>query len=534
MQYRQVVVVGCGPAGLASAIEAAKAGAKVTIIDENARPGGQLFKQIHKFFGSKEHYAGMRGFNIGIEMLKRAEELGIEVMLDSVVYGIFEDKTLGVITNGSNVSIKAEKIVLATGASENALEFPGWTLPGVMGAGAAQTMVNLHRVLPGHRCLMVGSGNVGLIVSYQLVQAGAEVVAIVEADSKVGGYSVHAEKIRRAGVPILLSHTIKEAKGKESVEEVTLIRLDEKWQAIPGTERTLSVDFVCLAVGLTPLIELGCLANCECKYVSELGGHTILHDENMEITVSGIYAAGDCTGVEEASIAMEQGRLAGISIAENLGLINGVQAAEKKALIRDRMEELRGKAVFCASLADEGRKDEGLSEATGSGALGEVSSKALKNCPGYPSEERFQKGPVAVIECIQEIPCDPCAYACSQGAISVGRPITRLPRLDEEKCTGCGLCIPSCPGLAIFVVDKTYSPREALLQLPYEFLPLPKKDEKVDCLDRCGRKVTEGKVIKVINPRRSDHTAIVSIVLNKRYVDEVRAILSRRGRDGRG
>lgn len=532
--HRQVVVVGCGPAGLASAIEAAEAGAKVTILDENTRPGGQLFKQIHKFFGSKEHYAGMRGFNIGTEMLRRAEELGIEVMLESVVYGFFDDKTLGVITNGSNMSIQAEKIVLATGASENALEFPGWTLPGVIGAGAAQTMVNLHRVLPGRRCLMVGSGNVGLIVSYQLMQAGAEVVAVVEADSKVGGYGVHAEKIRRVGVPILLSHTIKEARGKESVEEVTLIRLDEEWQAIQGTERTLSVDFVCLAVGLTPLTELGWMANCECKYVSELGGHILLHDENMETTASGIFAAGDCTGVEEASIAMEQGRLAGLSIAESLGLISGVQAEEKKAALRDRLEELRGKTVFYASVADEGRGDLGSGEAPKNGTLGKTSSAPSDSCPGDPREERFQKGPVAVIECTEQIPCDPCAYACRKGAISVGRPITELPQLDEEKCTGCGLCIPNCPGLAIFVVDKTYSPREALLQLPYEFLPLPKKGERVDCLDRCGRKVTEGKVIKVVHPRGSDRTAILSIVLNKEDVDEVRAISLKRGRHGRG
>ena len=527
--HRQVVVVGCGPAGLASAIEAAEAGAKVTILDENTRPGGQLFKQIHKFFGSKEHYAGMRGFNIGTEMLRRAEELGIEVMLDSVVYGIFEDKTLGVITNGSNVSIQAERIVLATGASENPLEFQGWTLPGVIGAGAAQTMVNLHRVLPGQRCLMVGSGNVGLIVSYQLIQAGARVVAIVEADSKVGGYGVHAEKVRRMGVPILLSHTIKEARGKESVEEVTLTRLDEKWQPVPGSEQVLSVDFVCLAVGLTPMSELGWMADCECKYVSELGGYIILHNEDMETTVSGIYVAGDCTGVEEASIAMEQGRLAGLSIAESLGLISGEKAAGKKVAIRDRLEELRRKTVFYGSLADEGREDQGPRETPGPAA-----SSAIENCPGYPEKERFEKGPVAVIECTEQIPCDPCAYVCPKDAISVGRPITRLPRLDEEKCTGCGLCIPSCHGLAIFVVDKTYSAREALLQIPYEFLPLPKKGERVDCLDRCGRKVTEGRVHKVTHPRRSDHTATLSIVLDKAYADEVRAILPRGCRDGHG
>ena len=103
------------------------------------------------------------------------------------------------ITDGKDHTIKAKKIVMATGASENALAFPGCTLPGVMGAGAAQTMINVNRVLPGQKIIMVGSGNVGLIVSYQLMQAGADVLALIEAAPKIGGYGVHAAKIRRAG-----------------------------------------------------------------------------------------------------------------------------------------------------------------------------------------------------------------------------------------------------------------------------------------------------------------------------------------------
>jgi len=522
---KQVVVIGGGPAGLSSAIAAAQAGARVTVIDENQRPGGQLFKQIHKFFGSREHYAGRRGIHIGTEMLKEAEALNIEVLLNSVVYGIFEDRTLGVIRDGANLSVRAERVVIATGASENPLVFPGWTLPGVMGAGAAQTMVNLHGVLPGKRCLMVGSGNVGLIVSYQLLQAGADVVAIVEADSKVGGYHVHAEKIRRHGVPILLSHTIREARGKESVEEATLVRLDKNWHPLPGTEQDLQVDFVCLAVGLTPLTELGWMANCRCQSVPGLGGFVLHHNDGMETTVPGIYAAGDCAGVEEASIAMEQGRLAGLSIAESLGLIDRTRSADQRASIQERLKELRRKPAFYDSSADLGNREASTAD--------RASLEPLKVGPGYPTEERFQQGPTAIVECMQEIPCDPCAYVCPRGAISVGRPITKLPHLDTGKCTGCGLCIPGCPGLAIFVVDNTYSPTEALLKLPHEFLPLPKAGEIVEALDRYGRRVTEGRVIKVENPRKFDHTPVVSVVIDKRFSNEVRAVSVRRGRHGR-
>lgn len=159
---KEVVIIGGGPAGLAAAIEAAKYSAKVLLIDENKRPGGQLFKQIHKFFGSKAHNAGVRGVDIGRQLLRQTEETGVEIWLDSAVVGIFSEKRIAVLHEGTTVVVQAERILISTGAAENALRFKGWTLPGVMGAGAAQTMVNVNRVLPGKRILMVGSGNVGV------------------------------------------------------------------------------------------------------------------------------------------------------------------------------------------------------------------------------------------------------------------------------------------------------------------------------------------------------------------------------------
>lgn len=217
MNTTEIAIIGAGPAGLSCAVEAARAGVKVTVLDENLKPGGQLFKQIHKFFGSREHKAGIRGFRIGEQLLEETEKLGVEVLLNSTVYGLYEDKLIAYIKDGRDHTLKAKKIVIATGASENALAFPGCTLPGVMGAGAAQTMINVNRVLPGQKIIMVGSGNVGLIVSYQLMQAGADVVALIEAAPKIGGYGVHAAKIRRAGVPIFVSTTIKEVLGEEKV-----------------------------------------------------------------------------------------------------------------------------------------------------------------------------------------------------------------------------------------------------------------------------------------------------------------------------
>lgn len=159
-----------------------------------------------------------------------------------------------------------------------------------------------------------------------------------------------------------------------------------------------------------------------------------------------------------------------------------------------------------------------------------VFSKAeIFELPGAPSEERLKKGPVAIIECAQEIACNPCETACPQGAIKIGEDITSLPVLDGEECEGCGSCIPACPGLAIFMVDLTFSEKEALVDLPHEFLPLPSEDEIVECLDREGKPITKGKVISVDNLRANDRTPVISVAIPKEFVHDVRAIKVKEG-----
>ena len=335
-----VVVVGAGPAGLAAGIETARRGARTLVVDENGKPGGQLFKQIHKFFGSHEHRAGVRGYEIGRQLLAEAEQAGVTTWLDSVAHGLF-DKRVAVLRDGRQVTVTAGKIILAAGASENAVAFPGSSLPGVMGAGAIQTMINVHRVLPGKRFVMLGSGNVGLIVCYQLLQAGAEVLAIVEALPAIGGYGVHAAKVRRAGVPILTGTTITRAFGDGKVEGVAIGSLGADGKIAAGSERTLAADTVGIAVGLTPLAELAWMAGCEFVFSPRLGGHVPLHEENMRTTLADVYVAGDITGVEEASTAMEEGRLAGIAAAAALGLGGSDSAAADKAAVRRRIDVLR-------------------------------------------------------------------------------------------------------------------------------------------------------------------------------------------------
>lgn len=132
-----------------------------------------------------------------------------------------------------------------------------------------------------------------------------------------------------------------------------------------------------------------------------------------------------------------------------------------------------------------------------------------------PSAERLAKGPVAVIECFQKIPCNPCYTACKKGAIKEFRDINDLPEIDHDLCNGCGLCVSKCPGLAIFIIDETYSENEALVKLPYEFVPLPKEGDTVKALDREGRVVGEARVVKIQNGKYEDRTPVISVAVPK-------------------
>ena len=337
-----IAVIGGGPAGLSAAYEAAISGARVCLIDENKVLGGQLFKQIHKFFGSKEHHAGTRGFRIAEELVENVRNANVDVYTDSIAWGVNPGYQVGVTVGGMQTFVaEPKKIIVATGAAENTLAFPGSTLPGIIGAGAAQTLANIRKVRPGKRVVVVGSGNVGLIVSYQLMQAGVDVAALVEAAPAIGGYMVHASKIRRAGVEILTSTTIVRAEGKDEVERVVLANVDSKFQPIPGTERTIECDLVCIGVGLHPMADLCMMLGCETKFHGGLGGFVPRHDENMETSLHGVYVAGDVSSIEEASVAIEEGKLAGIAAAESLGYIPKAMAAELKDAARRSLAELR-------------------------------------------------------------------------------------------------------------------------------------------------------------------------------------------------
>ena len=155
---------------------------------------------------------------------------------------------------------------------------------------------------------------------------------------------------------------------------------------------------------------------------------------------------------------------------------------------------------------------------------GVPSKEELAACSGVPSEARMKKGRVACIECVQEIPCNPCEGICKFGAITVGEQITSLPCLHEEKCTGCGLCVAGCPGLAITIIDKSYSETEATIDFPFEYLPLPQEGDTVQASGRDGRVICPGRILRVTQIPAYAGTAVIRMAVPQEHIDEVRSM----------
>jgi len=534
----ELIIVGGGPAGLSAALAAANYGVNVILVEEREFLGGQLVKQTHRFFGSEKEYAGTRGLKISnllVEEIKENEH--IKVLTSSRVLGIYKDKIVTILTNNKMKKYFPKALILATGASEKFLAFENNDLPGVFGAGAVQTLMNLYGVLPAKKILMVGSGNIGLIVSYQLLQAGVEVACVIEAAPKIGGYSVHASKLRRMGIPILTSHTIKKAVGKDKVEGAIICQLDSSWEEIIDTDQFIKCDAICLSVGLTPLTDLLRQTNIKTVYISELGGYIPIRDENMETNIKNLFVAGDVSGIEEATSAIIEGQIAGLNVAKRINK-NGKDQLEIEKQIMEAKKELELlRAGPVGEKVRKGLKKIGLNNSKNydermSNEECDISFLMKTGVPSKDnlkmklpqSEEIFNKGPIAISECFQKFPCDPCVKGCPFDAISEEGNINNVPYVDFEKCTGCAICVSKCPGLAMFVVQKNYTDSTSLVTLPYEFLPKPVKDQTVLVLNREGTEICEGIVKRVSDGKIQDKTTVVTVEVPKDYFIEARNI----------
>lgn len=435
----EVLIVGGGPAGISAAIELGHVGVDVLIVDDKQDLGGKLSLQTHNFFGSvADCYAGTRGVNIGHHLADELKKLPtVKTWLNSAVVGVFSDKVFGISGNGTYTLVKPKKVLFSTGAREKSLAFPGADLPGVYGAGAFQTLVNRDLVRCAEKLFIIGGGNVGLIGAYHALQAGIDVVGLVEALPKCGGYKVHEDKIKRLGVPVWTSHTVLRIEGREKVERVVIAEIDDKFQPLAGTERTFEVDTVLMAVGLNPVDELF-------KKAREYGFE--------------VYAAGDAREIAEASAAIFSGKIIGRRIAQGMGIDLPVPSDWEE--------------------------------------FGEILKQHSSEMESFQAEDREDRV-YPLIRCVQEIPCNPCTEACPNNCIDMPGSILSLPEFSGE-CIGCGRCVLACPGLAITLVVNDYDPDrgKALLMMPYEFVneTIPVGSE-VTTTDMEGNIVGKGTVV---------------------------------------
>ena len=316
------LVVGGGPSGLQAAIEAGKRGVKTLLIDDKDRLGGQLVKQTHTFFSDVKYAAGKRGFKLGEEMIAKVNELdSVQTRTLTTAVGYYPKENIMMLTgpNNTTVQVKAEKYLVSTGAYEKTLVFDNNDLPGVYGAGGVQTLLNVFGIKPGNKGIILGTGNVALMVAYHLHQAGVEVEGVYAPSfRRVRGYFVHAAKIKRHGIPVVTRHTIQKALGSKYVTGAIMTKLDRSYNPIPGSQRKVDCDFICIGVGLSPAYDLVQLFNPKMEYVGTLGGLVPIRDKTFRFSENA-YIAGDCGSIEEATTAVLEGGLAGLYVTQALG-----------------------------------------------------------------------------------------------------------------------------------------------------------------------------------------------------------------------
>lgn len=376
-----LAVVGAGPAGLAAAVKAADLGLCVALVDAGPRPGGQFYRHPAPELGAAKpealhhRWGAFTALAVRFAAHRRAgtvrhvanhhvwtvERTPDAWTLHTVAVPGTESRTdegdrTGVAAAASPVALSARSVLLATGAYERQLPFPGWTLPGVVSAGGAQAMLKSGLVLPGSRIVVAGSGPLLLAVAASLAAAGAEVPAVIEAAGYLG-YGRHlralagdpskfvegggyAATLARHRIRVRTRAAVVEAHGTDRVRAVTVAELGRDWEPLTGRRRRIECDAVAVGHGLLPQLELATALGCETGGTPD-GAVAVTVDEGQRTSVDGVWAAGETVGVGGAELAMAEGESAALDIAAVLRA-GGGRAVVDAVRLRRRRERLRG------------------------------------------------------------------------------------------------------------------------------------------------------------------------------------------------
>ena len=448
-----VVIVGSGPAGLAAREELNRHKVDCIVIDNNDKIGGQFLMQTHQFFffEKEKKFGGMRGFDIAKNLAGEDHE---GIFLNSTVWDILEGGRLAVknILTDEIYFVDSEYLIVACGAVPFMPTFENDDLPGVYTAAVVQKMMNSELTLPGKSVLTVGAGNIGYLTSYQLMQAGAKVKAIVEAMPFEGGFPVQANRVRRLGIPVMTSHILLKAIPNETRDGITgaVVAGCKNFKPVPGTEKIIDgIDAINICTGLV----------CDDQLLIK----------GNEVFGRKCFGAGDAIRIGEGTSAVLRGKQVAFEILQEMGERYDYDAflALSKEYIDSQQHPIR-----------------------------------VIQEPVLPSTERMNEKGFVLIDCLYGFACNPCAFACPNGAITKSSTST-VPEIDFSKCTGCMDCVYQCPGLAIF----GYNFKKNWLFLPIEY----EAEEKSGCylVNNNGEKLGEGIVEKIL--RKPNKTNIARV-----------------------
>jgi len=335
----QLLIVGAGPAGLAAARAAAQCGVQVMMLDERSSAGGQYFKQVAKSHRVVDPSRMDAQAAMGRVVIDEVEALGVRIHRDAMVWGAFGPQELRATISGAPHLFSPERLIVAGGAYERGVPVPGWTLPGYMATGAAQTLLRAYRVTPGRRVLVAGNGPLNLQLAAELVAAGVDVVAVVEASARPGLASIGdvlraartaprlvleglgiLSRLWHAGVPVIHGSAVVESHGDSRVEACTIARIDTDGRAIPGTTTRFEVDTICAGYGFRSSNEIARALGCRHDVRPADGRLVTRIDADGATSLSGVYAIGDGVTLIGAHAARSQGFIAGCAAAGSLGL----------------------------------------------------------------------------------------------------------------------------------------------------------------------------------------------------------------------